>query len=131
MLWTHWAPPPHPVTPHLEGPFAKFVELWGPGLPVPPAPYPRAPDFTSLLISTTAASQRGRKPSLGSQSPVPAASPQQTTPHPVLSAHSCVLNAFQPLIKCLLYRAWAWSVCGGSRRLVGGTPALTAPGLGV
>lgn len=38
----------------------------------------------------------------------------------------CV-TAFQPLIKCLLYSAWAWSVCGGEWEAGGGKPQLQPP----
>lgn len=62
----------------------------GPGLLVPPSPYPKAPEFMSLLISTRIShvpgSWRGRNPCLGSLCPVPVASP----PTPVLSTHPCV-----------------------------------------
>uniref|UniRef100_A0A452RVD6 Uncharacterized protein n=1 Tax=Ursus americanus TaxID=9643 RepID=A0A452RVD6_URSAM len=72
--------PGHPApSPHLEDPFAKFVKLWGPGFPVPPSPYPPpppAPDFMSLLISTTAASERGRNPAWGPSLPCLPASPR-------------------------------------------------------
>lgn len=88
---------------------------------------PPPPPLTSCLCSS-APRQHPREGETQPGVPVSHACPPALRP-PVLSAHSCVLTAFQPLIKCLLYRARAWSVCGGSRKLVGGTPALTALGL--
>lgn len=82
----------------------------------------RPPNIMSLLISTVPGSLR-EKFLPGVSVSVPVASP----PAPALSTPLCV-TAFQPLIKCLLYRAGAWSVCQGSGRLVGGTLALTALG---
>lgn len=38
----------------------------------------------------------------------------------------CV-TAFQPLIKCLLYSAWAWSVCGGEWEAGGGNASFSHP----
>lgn len=66
-----WGGGPSAQSPHLEDPFAKFVELRGTGVLVPPSPSPKALD---------PGSQRGRNPSLGFLSPVPA------TPFPVLSS---------------------------------------------
>uniref|UniRef100_A0A2K5RRF0 Uncharacterized protein n=1 Tax=Cebus imitator TaxID=2715852 RepID=A0A2K5RRF0_CEBIM len=64
----------------LDDTFAKLVELGGPGFPVAPLPYSKAPsDLTSLLISTVPGSWRGRTPSPISctcASPAPTASAQ-------------------------------------------------------
>lgn len=121
-----WGGPGRPApSPHLEDPFAKFVELRGPGFPVPPSPYPR-PRLHVFAHQHHGSIREREKPSLGSQSPMPA---RQPSGPPVLSAHSCVLTAFQPLIKCLLYRARAWSVCGGSRKLGRRNPSFNCPGI--
>lgn len=60
----------------------------GPGLLVFSPPYPKAPDFMSLFISTVPGSPRGRDSRLGSPGPAPVASPPSSLP--VLSTHPCV-----------------------------------------
>uniref|UniRef100_A0A2K6LFJ5 Uncharacterized protein n=2 Tax=Rhinopithecus TaxID=542827 RepID=A0A2K6LFJ5_RHIBE len=74
--------PPCPHT-SLDDPFAKLVELRGPGFPVAPLPYSKAPsDFTSLLIRRTPG-PRGKK----GGSPISCVC---ASPAPIESAHPCV-----------------------------------------
>uniref|UniRef100_A0A2K6TLH5 Uncharacterized protein n=1 Tax=Saimiri boliviensis boliviensis TaxID=39432 RepID=A0A2K6TLH5_SAIBB len=60
----------------LDDTFAKLVELGGPGFPVAPLPYSKAPsDLTSLLMSTEAG-WGGSPISCTCASPAPTASAQ-------------------------------------------------------
>lgn len=91
------------VTSWLEDPFAKWVKLGAPCLPVPPS---LRPPTSCLIISIVPGSQGERNPCLGSLCPMPIASLPTRSVHTLLR-----VTAFQLLIKCLLYRARAWREC--------------------
>uniref|UniRef100_A0A8C9IV33 Uncharacterized protein n=1 Tax=Piliocolobus tephrosceles TaxID=591936 RepID=A0A8C9IV33_9PRIM len=82
-----------PLCPHtsFDDPFAKLVELRGPGFLVAPLPYSKAPsDFTSLLISTVPGSWRGRTPGPRGKKGGSPISCVCASPAPITSAHPCV-----------------------------------------